>query len=90
MGTPFLFAAYELSGTGASKDYVGITMGRFEFMPGEDYDGSPVYKQAHSKEIATHLGIIILYRWESPFLSYLILPTTGLRASGLYGYWITI
>ena len=46
-------------------------MGRFEFMPGVEKEGSPVYRQAHSNEIATDLGDILLYRWESPLiLSY--------------------
>ena len=67
MGTPFLFAAYELSGTGASKERVGFVMGRFEFVPGVDKEGSPVYRQAHSEEIA-NLGDILLYRWESPLI----------------------
>ena len=56
-----LFAAFELFGSGASN---GFAMGRFEFMPGVEKEGSPVYRQAHSKEIATHLGEILLYRWE--------------------------
>ena len=63
--TPFVFAAYELSGTGASKEEVGAAMGRFEFMPGVEKEGSPVYRQAHSKELATDVGDILLYRWES-------------------------
>ena len=46
-------------------------MGRFEFMPGVEKEGSPVYRQAHSKEIAMDDGDILLYRWESPLiLSY--------------------
>ena len=48
-------------------------MGRFEFMPGVEKEGSPVYRQAHSKEIATDLGDILLYRWEKS--SYLILSS---------------
>ena len=47
-------------------------MGRFEFMPGVEKKGSPVYRQAHSKEIPVayqHAGEILLYRWErSPYL----------------------
>ena len=65
---PFaLFAAYELSGTGATKEF-GLTMGRFEFMPGVEKNGSPVYRQAHSKEIGRPIllygdeGDILLYR----------------------------
>ena len=67
--TPFLFAAYELSGTGASRE-VGGVMGRFEFVPGVEKEGSPVYRQAHSKELATdmYMGDILLYRWESPLI----------------------
>ena len=46
-------------------------MGRFEFVPGVDKEGSPVYRQAHSKELATEFGGILLYRWENPLiLSY--------------------
>ena len=46
-------------------------MGRFEFMPGVEKEGSPVYRQAHSKEIPMPYGDILLYRWESPLiLSY--------------------
>ena len=46
-------------------------MGRFEFIPGVEKWGSPVYRQAQSKEIETDMGDILLYRWESPLiLSY--------------------
>ena len=44
-------AAYELSSSGASKNYQGGRMGRFEFVPGVEKEGSPVYRQAHSREI---------------------------------------
>ena len=72
--TPFLFAAYELSWTGASEDYFAAYMGRFEFMPGVEKEGSPVYRQAHSKEMKMGWGDdididILLYRWESPLIS---------------------
>ena len=68
----FSFAAYELTGTGACEvQYSMAAMGRFEFMPGVEKEGSPVYRQAQSKEIATNWGDILLYRWESPLiLSY--------------------
>ena len=45
------FAAYELSSSGASKNYQGHVMGRFEFVPGVEKYGAPVYRQAHSKEV---------------------------------------
>ena len=60
----FVFAAYGLSGTGTSKDHVGAGLGRFEFVPGVEKEGSLVYRQAHSQEIETALGEIFLYRWD--------------------------
>ena len=45
------FAAYELSSSGASKNYQGSRMGKFEFVPGVEKDGSPVYRQAHSSDL---------------------------------------
>ena len=62
--TGFHFAAYELSSSGASKNYQCAAMGRFEFVPGVEKEGSPVYRQAHSKEIPNTLGETRLYRWE--------------------------
>ena len=36
-------------------------MGRFELVPGEEEDGCPVYKQAHSIEIPSEYNYL-LYR----------------------------
>ena len=49
--TGYHFAAYELSSCGASKNYGGHAMGRFEFVPGVEKEGAPVYRQAQSKEL---------------------------------------
>ena len=38
-------------------------MGRFDFVPGVQEEGSPVYRQAHSKEIPNAMGVAHLYRW---------------------------
>ena len=65
-------------------------MGRFEFMPGVEKEGSPVYRQAHSREIPMDVGEIVLYRWESFDKTYLILPTPDVGTSGLLGQRSTI
>ena len=36
---------------GESSNHVGEAFGRFDLLPGEEKCGSPVYRQAHSKEI---------------------------------------
>ena len=38
---------------GVSSKYVGKAFGRFDLVPGKEKEGSPVYRQAHSKEIPT-------------------------------------
>ena len=44
-------------------------MGRFEFVPGVEKNGSPVYRQTHSKVVPND-NEFLLFRWEkSPFLS---------------------
>ena len=68
------FAAYELSSSGASKNYQGRTMGRFEFVPGVEKEGSPVYRQAHSREVPSNYDNL-LFRWESP--SFFLLSRSG-------------
>ena len=40
-------------------------MGRFEFVPGVEREGSPVYRQAHSREVPTDKDFL-LFRWEKP------------------------
>ena len=42
-----------LSSVGSGRNHVGHAFGRFELVPGEEREGSPVYRQAHSKEIKT-------------------------------------
>ena len=42
-----------LSSVGSSGNHVGQAFGRFDLVPGEEKEGSPVYRQAHSKEIKT-------------------------------------
>ena len=42
-------------------------MGRFEFVPGVERDGSPVYRQAHSREVPSDFDFLLL-RWEKPLL----------------------
>ena len=45
------FAAFEISCTGPAGDHLGITMGVFELLIGEERDKSPVYIQAHSTQM---------------------------------------
>ena len=40
-----------LSSLGVRSSHVGQAFGRFDLLPGEEKCGSPVYRQAHSKEI---------------------------------------
>ena len=44
-------AALEISSSGPAGDHQGEVMGRFELIIGEEKEGSPVYRQAHSGEI---------------------------------------
>ena len=50
-----------LSSVGESSSHVGEAFGRFDLLPGEEKCGSPVYRQAHSKEIPTEKKFL-LYR----------------------------
>ena len=50
-----------LSSVGESSSNVGQAFGRFDLVFGEEKCGSPVYRQAHSKEIPTKKGFL-LYR----------------------------
>ena len=65
------FAAYELTSNGASKNYQGHTMGRFEFLPGVEREGCPVYRQAQSREVPSDFDCF-LSRWEKCFFVFLL------------------
>ena len=43
-------------------------MGRFEFVPGVEKEGSPVFRQAHSREVPSDRDYRLV-RWEKPSLS---------------------
>ena len=47
----FSHAVFELESAGECGDYLGNRMGRFELIPGEEREGSPVYGQARSGKI---------------------------------------
>ena len=49
-------------------------MGRFEFVPGVEKEGSPVYRQAHSREVPSDWDYR-LFRWGKP--SYILLLRSG-------------
>ena len=54
--------AIEISSTGPAGDYWGgLAMGRFKLIVGEDRNGFPVYKQAHSGMVGKK-GDTLLYR----------------------------
>ena len=38
----------------SSSSHVRKAFGRFDLVPGEENEGSPLYRQAHSKEIGQH------------------------------------
>ena len=40
-----------MSSGGLAEDYCADVLGRYEPIIGEEQDGFPVYKQAHSREI---------------------------------------
>ena len=50
-----------LSTLGSSRNRMGQAFGRFELVPGEEKEGSPVYRQAQSKEIPTDIDFL-MYR----------------------------
>ena len=57
----------ELASNGPGGDYSGAPLGRYELVPGEQINGSPVYKQAHSKEVPTRWRYKYkLHRWDEP------------------------
>ena len=55
------FAAFEISCTGPAGDHQGDTMGVFELLIGEERDESPVYIQAHSRQMQ-ETDKILLFR----------------------------
>ena len=50
-----------LSSVGSSRNHVGQAFGRFDLVPGEEKEGSPVYRQAQSKKIPTDIDFL-MYR----------------------------
>ena len=54
-------AALEISSSGPAGEYQGGKFGLYELVIGEEIEGSPVYRQAHSEEIQSHYKYI-LYR----------------------------
>ena len=47
-------------------------MGRFEFVPGVEKEGSPVFRQAHSRKVPTDIDFL-LHRWEKSLFFYLLI-----------------
>ena len=54
-------AALEISSSGPSGECQGDTFGLYELVIGEEIEGSPVYRQAHSEEIPSNYKYL-LYR----------------------------
>ena len=54
-------AALEISSSGPAGEYQGDTFGLYELVIGEEIEGSPVYRQAHSEEIPKSYKFL-LYR----------------------------
>ena len=54
-------AALEISSSGPSGECQGDTFGLYELVIGEEIEGSPVYRQAHSEEIPSRYKLL-LYR----------------------------
>ena len=59
MKTFSLNAALEISRSEPTGDYLGVMMGRFELIIGEEEEGSPVYRQADSREIPGHRNYLL-------------------------------
>ena len=67
------FTEFELASNGPGGVHCGATLGRYELVPGEQINGSPVYKQAHSIEKPTRWRYKYkLHRWDEPSASTLI------------------
>ena len=78
------FTEFELASNGPGGVHCGATLGRYELVPGEQINGSPVYKQAHSIEKPTRWRYKYkLHRWDEPLhlhpYSYI---HSGLETSG--------
>merc|ERR1711963_690826 len=57
--SPKIKPAIEFSSTGPAGDYQGDFLGRFELLIGEERDGSPVYQQAHSREMPENREVLL-------------------------------
>merc|ERR1719500_1194367 len=67
--------ALELTSVGPAGIHQGDTVGRYELVPGEEQEGSPVYRQTHSREIPSPFNHR-LYRLGDEWL----VGTTGMEA----------
>ena len=56
-------------------------MGRFELIVGEERNGFPVYKQAHSQGMLEKKKVTLLYRYRELNIQLLLLPS-GVERSG--------
>ena len=56
-----LYAELELSSREVKSNHPMEAFGRFDLVPGEEREGSPVFRQAHSSEMPTAKEIL-LYR----------------------------
>ena len=61
-------------------------MGRFEFVPGVERDGCPVFRQAQSREVPTDHDSVLLYRWGKPLFFSLLSRSDNEWLVGEYGY----
>ena len=70
-----LLTEFELASNGPGGTLCGATLGRYELVPGEQINGSPVYMQAHSKEVPTRWRYKYkLHRWDEPLHLHPYLP----------------
>merc|ERR1719458_1839436 len=70
-----LTTALEFTSDGPAGIHQGDMVGRYELVPGEEQEGSPVYRQAHSREIPSWFNHR-LYRLGDEWL----VGTTGKQA----------
>ena len=54
-----LYAELELSSLEVNSKHPMEAFGRFDLVPGEEREGSPVYRQAHSTEMPTPKEILL-------------------------------
>ena len=52
-------AALEISSSGPAGEYQGDTFGLYELVIGEEIEGSPVYRQAHSEEMPSDYKFLL-------------------------------